>query len=49
MALRALGALALASFDSAFVAWPDRQRIRARAAEQIDELIAEAVASGVST
>lgn len=47
--LSTLGALALASFDSAFVAWPERQRIRARAAEQIDELIAEAVASGISS
>lgn len=47
--LSTLGALALASFDAAFVAWPDRQRIRARAAEEIDALIAEAVASGVST
>ena len=47
--LSTLGALALASFDAAFVSWPDRQRIRARAAEQIDETVAEAIASGIST
>lgn len=44
-----LGALALASFDAAFVPYPERQRLRTRAAEQIDAVVAEAVASGSST
>lgn len=47
--LSTLGAIALASFDAAFIAYPDRLRIRARAAEQIDAVIAEATAAGIST
>lgn len=47
--LSTLGAIALASFDAAFIAYPDRLRIRARAAEQIDAVIADAIASGIST
>lgn len=44
-----LGALALAGFDAAFVSYPERQRLRTRAAEKIDAVVAEAVASGSST
>lgn len=47
--LSTLGALALASFDAAFIAYPDRQRIRARAAEEIDAIVSDAIASGIST
>ncbi|MEP6832435.1 MAG: adenosine deaminase [Gemmatimonas sp.] len=47
--LSTLGAIALASFDAAFIAYPDRLRIRARAAEQIEVMIGDALASGVST
>lgn len=44
-----LGTLALASFDAAFVSYPERQRLRTRAAEQIAAVVAEAVATGSST
>ena len=47
--LSTLGAIALASFDAAFIAYPDRLRIRARAAEQIEAVVSEAIASGIST
>lgn len=47
--LSTLGAIALSGFDAAFIAYPDRLRIRARAAEEIDAVIGEAIASGMST
>ncbi|MEP6763726.1 MAG: adenosine deaminase [Gemmatimonadaceae bacterium] len=45
--LSTLCMLALASFDAAFVPYPEAQRIRANAAEQIDAIISEAIASGI--
>ncbi|MDQ6612296.1 MAG: hypothetical protein M3Y64_07680 [Gemmatimonadota bacterium] len=45
--LSTLGMLALASFDAAFISYPERARLRANAAEQIEAVISEAVASGV--
>lgn len=45
--LSTLGMLALASFDAAFVSFPERQRIRAKAAEQIEDILSEARASGI--
>ncbi|MGV3708230.1 MAG: adenosine deaminase [Gemmatimonas sp.] len=47
--LTTLGNIALAGFDSAFVSYPERLRIRARAAEQIDEIVSEAITAGIST
>ncbi|MEP6781140.1 MAG: adenosine deaminase [Gemmatimonadaceae bacterium] len=45
--LSTLGMLALASFDAAFVSFPERHRIRAKAAEQIEAVLSEAQASGI--
>jgi adenosine deaminase len=47
--LTTLGAIALAGFDAAFIGYPDRLRIRARAAEEIDAIVSEAIAAGLST
>ncbi len=47
--LSTLGMLALASFDAAFVSYPERQRIRAKAAEQIEAVLSEAIASGIGS
>lgn len=46
--LSALGALALASFDAAFLPWPERQRLRGRASDQIDDIMSEADARGIN-
>lgn len=47
--LSTLGNMALASFDSAFLPYPDRRRLRERMAEEIAIVVDEAVNAGVST
>lgn len=46
--LSTLSNIALASFDAAFIAWPDRQRVRARAVDLIGEILGEAAALGIN-
>jgi adenosine deaminase len=47
--LSTLANIALASFDAAFLPFPERERLRERMAEEIQLVVEEAIAAGVST
>ena len=47
--LSTLAQIALASFDSAFIAFPERRRIRERMAEEVRAIVEEGIEAGIST